>query len=876
MSLISDWSERLKALVFRRRQEEDLDDELQFHVDREVEERIKAGADPVAARQAATVAFGGMGRMKEEVRGARGIRPLEEFLADVRYSLRGLTASPVFAAAAIIVLGLGLGASTAVFTIADQILLSDLPYPDAGRLVSVRQKNSPTNIWNLSSVDGQAIQAQQKSFDAFGLVRRNDVALSGAGRPEQITAGLVTSGFFQALSVRAAAGRLVLPSDEGQEAPGVAVVSDAMAREKLGGVSAAVGRSITIDGISHQVVGVLPPGVDELASIRAQVWYNLKLLTPTRRGPFWLRGIGRLRAGLTIADATRDLAGISTRIFPIWASSFRDQSAKLTPISLREAIVGTSGRQVGLFGAAVLLVLLIAVANVATLMLVRASAREQELAVRSALGAARSRLARLLVTDSLVLTTLAGLVGVGLAALGLRLTSAFAGGLPRIHEIHLGARALAFAAEATAVSGLLVSTPALLASLSGRGGGSLRLDSRRAGTSRRSNLTRSVLVVAEFALALPLLAGAGLLLQSFVRLQQVDLGFDPKGAVSIAISLPPSRYPDYAATQRFWRLMEQRAAAVPGVTAAGLTMNLPPDAPNDENNFDLIDRPVPSGTAEPTAPWSGITPGYLATLGIPFLEGRRFAEADSEAAPPVVLVSRAWARHYYPKGSAVGKQMVSGGCTTCPPTTVIGVVGDVKYLGVAAGADAVYSPIAQYDARQMNLVVRSTLGDGPAIRALREVVAGLDADLAVVETTLERRLDDSLAGPFQWTAVLGAFAATAMILAALGVFGLMSYGVRQRRREIGIRLALGAAPGSVTGMVVKRGVGYALVGSGIGVGLTLLTGRWLSSFLFGVAAHDPVTVGGVVVLLLTTAGVACWLPGREAARIHPIEAISNE
>ncbi len=271
-----------------------------------------------------------------------------------------------------------------------------------------------------------------------------------------------------------------------------------------------------------------------------------------------------------------------------------------------------------------------------------------------------------------------------------------------------------------------------------------------------------------------------------------------------------------------------------------------------------------------------MSPGYFRALGVPLLAGRALAVGDSAAAPPVVVVSQAWARRFYPGGSAVGKQMVSGGCYTCPPTTVVGVVGDVKYLGLAAEAIGVYSPLPQYQPRALNLVVRTRAGAAATFKALREAVAGLDPELPVVETTMRAQVDRSLADPFRWTAVLSAFAATAMVLAALGVFGLMSYTVRQRRREIGVRLALGAAPGDVTGMVVRRGVGYALAGTGIGIGLTLLEGRWLAAFLYGVGVTDPATVAGVALLLIMTAALACWLPGRQAARIHPIEAISTD
>jgi putative ABC transport system permease protein len=876
MSAWSDLSERLRAVFRRGRQEQELDEELRFHLDREVEERVRLGADRAAARREALLAFGGVERIKEDVRDARGTRPFDDLLADVRSALRSLRASPSFAVPAILVLGLGLGATTAVFTVVNRVLLAPLPYPEADRLVRVYHTKDGAILWqHLSAVDVLGIREQQRVFEAFGAVQRTEAAISGIGSPERLTVGRATAGFFQALGVGVARGRPVADLDE-TAATRVAVVSDRFARDRLGGLSTAIGRSITVDGVGHEVVGVLAPGVDALAAIEAGVWVPLQIAQPTRRGPFWFRLIGRLRPGVTLEDGARDLAGISTRLFPIWASSFRDQTATLAPVPLQRSIVGASGEQLTLFAGAVILVLLVAAANVATLMLVRSSARDQELAVRTALGASRARLAKLLVTESLVVTSLAGVVGLALAAVGLRLWISAVPYLPRIHEVALDGPAIGFAAVVSLGCGLLVSAPAVMAGLVGRKPGSLRLDTRRVGTGRRANTIRRGLVVAEFALALPLLVGGGLLAQSFRRLQAVDPGFELTGLVAASISLPSARYPDNDAIQRFWRQLEQRASAVPGVTAAGLTLNLPPNDPNDENNFDLLDRPVTPGANEHIAPWSTVTPGYFAALRVPLLSGRLFTEADSAQAPPVVLVSDSWARRYYPDVSPVGKQLISGGCTTCPPTTVIGVVGDVKYLGLGERADGVYDPNWQRGNRFSNLVVRTGDGTATTMARLREVVAGLDPELPVAISTLEERMAESLAAPRRWTTVLGGFAAIAVILAALGVFGLMSYAVRQRRREIGVRLALGAAPASVLGMVVRYGVSHATAGVAIGVVLALLGGRWIAGFLYGVAPSDPTTIVVVAVTLMGAAALACWLPGRAAARISPVEAITTE
>jgi len=872
MSFISDGLERLRALLLRGRQEREMAEELRFHVDREAAERIRAGDTPESARRAALLAFGGVEQYKESVRDARGVRLLEELGADLRYALRGLRRNPGFTATAVLVLGLGLGATTAVFSVMRAVVLAHLPYPDPDQLVIVVEKNSPTNIWSISTADATAIREQQRSFEAWGVISRDEAALSGTGHPERIAVARASAGYFKAVGVPVARGRLIEPRDEGQDAPPVAIVTNALAERILGGADNALGRAITLDGVSHTVVGVLPPGRDELGGARAPVWPALKLRAPVRRGPFWLRGFGRLKQGVTLEMAATDLAAISRSILPLW-SDFPDSLAKLTPISLRERLVGQARGQVGLFAGAVLLVLLLAITNVATLVLVRASAREPEVAVRVMLGAGRGRIARLLVTENIMVTLAAAAAGLLLASFGLKLAVSQLPNLPRIQNATLDWRAVTFALVAALLSGILVSLSPVAALSSRRGIGA---DARRAGTGRRTNAVRSALVTAEFALALPLLVRAGLLINSFVRLSRVDPGFDPEGLVAVGVALPQARYPDAPEIQRFWQQAEQRLTGIPGVMAFGLASDIPPDLSGNNDNFNLVDHPVPAGQSEPASPWYYVTSGYFGALGVSLLDGRLFTVADSGNGPPAVVVSRTWANKYFPKERPVGRQLIQGGCYACPRTTIVGVVGDIKNLGLATPDEAVYGPVTQSNSRSMNLVVRTSASTPATFRALREAVRALDTELPLQESTIVDRFDDSLTDPRRWTAVLGAFAAVGMALAALGVFGLMSYVVRQRRREIGVRLALGAQPGTVTKLIVARGMRYALLGSGIGLVMTLALTRRLGTLLFGVSPKDAPTIAVTASLLLGVALVACWLPGRRAARILPLEAISTE
>jgi predicted permease len=872
--VIADLLERLRALLFQRRWQRDLDEEIRFHIEQETAARAGAGAEPAAARRGALLAFGGVEQWREATIDASGVRPFHELAADLRFTLRGLRRNPGFAATAILVLALAIGAATAVCTVVRTVLLSDLPYPHADRLVAVYQQNSPTNRWTLSVVDVQAIAEQQRSFAAFGAARWGVAGIAGGGEPAQVPTVWATSGLFSALGITPAAGRLIEPDDERPDAAPVVVVSAQLAAERLGGVRSAVGQSLSLDGVSHTVVGVLPPDRDELAGMQAQAWPVLKATTPTRRGPFGLRGIGRLKPGVALAGASRDLAGISERIYPLWRAGFRDSVARLTPYPLRDTIVGGATGQLRLFAGAVLLVLLGALANVATLLLVRVSSRAHELAVRATLGASRTRLVRLVLTEGLVLAALGTLAAVGLAAVGLRLVSVIAPNLPRSHEIGLDPSAIMVAVVLGVVSGLVVSLSAVAAVVGGRLV-SLRAEGRRSGGSRWTGVIRGVLVAAEFALAIPLLLAAALLANSLLRLERVDPGYDAGSSFIVWLSPPPARYADTTAVRTFWRRAVAAALETPGVVAAGLATSPPPDNQGDVNNFNLIAHPVPEGGAEPTSPWSSVTPGFFPALGIPLLEGRLFTEADSAGVPPVAIVSRSWASHYLPRESAIGQQMVDGGCYDCPHTTIVGVVGDVKYQGLAGDGDGVYTPLQQSDRRTAALFVRAPAPAGtmgPALQRLR----ALDPELPLSPRLMTDELHRALADPTRWTAVLSAFGAAALALSALGIFGLVSYLVRRQRREIGVRLALGAEPHAILRMVLARGMRYVIAGTLAGLALTVISGRWLGSLLYDVGANDPLTTLGVTAMLAIAALVACLIPGLRAARIRPIEALAEE
>ena len=868
MQRIARW---FRALVSGATIDHELDEEMRLHIEMEAEDLVRTrGLDPEEARRQAAIAFGGLERHKEAHRDARGVRWVEGFTQDVRYAARSLRRNPGFSLAAVLVLALGIGATTAVFSAVDAVLID----PGARDVVVIYEQNSPTNRWTLSTVDYRAVEAQSQSFTAVGAVRHREVSLFAGGDAKRVVTGFATAGFFRALNASIVRGRGFDRSDERVGAAPVVLVGQAFAQRELGGEASALGRSLVIDGISHTVVGILSPNAKELAGIRAQVWPVLQLAQPTRRGPFGLRVVGRLKPGVTLEEARRDLRQVSDAIFPIWQAGFQDSTAKLTPVPQREAIIGGAGRMLGIFSGAVGLVLLIAVANVAGLMLVRISRRWREISLRTVLGATRARVVRLLVTESVVLAAVGGGLGIGFGVLGVRLFAAIGPRMPRIGEAHLDARAALFAAAVTLFSGIVVGIlPVVL--LQGREAArGLNEGARTVGGSRRTRTLRAAFVVAEFALALPLLAAAGLLMNSFLRLQRVDPGFDPRPVLAINVELPSGTYPNDSAIAKYWAIALPRVRNVPGVIEASLGTDLPPDNDGNSNNFDLVDHPVGAGNAEPTSPWPSVSGEFFATLRVPLLEGRTFTVGDSADAPPVLVVSRSWARHYFPEGSVIGRRLVSGGCYQCPLTTIVGVVGDVKYMGLDGASDAAYEPVTQASFRGAYVFVRTDRPAaqmiGPVREALRSVDPGVPLDDAA---PMEERLYDAITQPRHWVMLLSGFAAAALALAAVGIFGLLTYTVNARRREIGVRMALGEQQSSVVAMVVRRGMGHAVAGAAIGLAAALVAGRWLASALFDVSPADPATLLVVTAILLGVAFLACWLPARRAASIDAAEAL---
>ncbi len=793
-----------------------------------------------------------------------------DFLAAALGSLRTLLRRPGYSLTVIATLALGIGATTAVFALVHAIVLADLPYRDAGQLVIVREAN-PGGSWNTSTVDYQAIAAQAQSLEGAAAMRSGDALVGSGARAGWLKARSVTPNFFDLLGVQPAAGRGFVAADAASDAAPVVVLGAAFAAREFAGRGEPVGQALLIDGVSHTVVGVMPAGAEAWPGMKADLWPILRLATPKRRGPFFLSTLARLKPGIGLDAARADLDAVSRQIFPLWKQGFQDEKARLTPFALKPYLLGDSAAFLWTALCAVGAVLLIALVNNANLMLMRLAQRSRDLAVRAALGASRWRLARLLVGENLLLVGAGTGFGVLLAAVLLERYRALGPALPRLAEVRIDPTVLGFAVLlALAVSLALALLPIALGVL---GRGPAR-DARGASATRGQERLRDALVVLEFALALPLLLSAGLLADSLARLARVDPGFETGGALTASVRLPQQAYPDPLAQLAFWQRALPELRALPGVRGATVTGALPPDCGCD-NNFDIVGRPAPNGN-QPASPWVPVDAGFFDALGIRLVEGRGFGAGDTPESQRVLIVSDSWAKRYFPGESAVGKQVFEGGGDV--PLTIVGVVGDVRYAGLAAAGETVFAPVSQgWGGNAMNLMLVSATAPLAQVAALRGTLARLDpalvpADIAAMDTLLA----DATGDQRHWAIVIGGFALAAVALAALGVFGVLAYHVAQRQRELGIRQALGASRRDIVGLVLHRGLRSAGVGIGVGSALAVIATRGLEALLYEVSRADPWTWLGATALLLAIAAIASWLPARRAAAIDPQVALRDE
>ena len=878
MSLRKTLAAHLRAVWDSDAVHQDIDEELRIHIRMRTQENIERGMSPEDARRDAEQRFGNTGRIKDMGWDIRGGGWLETFWQDVRYGARMLAKHPGFSFMAVVTLALGVGANTAIFSIVNGVLLRPLPYPEPDQLDRVFQQNSSMNRFGMSVADFQALEKEYPKIGSVAAYSRRAVTLTGGQLPEQIQATFATGEFFKILGIMPATGRTFLPGEDHPGADRVAVISHGFWQRHLAADPKAVGQQLTLDGISYTMIGIMPPDFVPPEGTAPDLWPILQLETPKRRGPFTLRVITRRNAGVSEQQSRAELQRIAREVFQRWSHTFPDANATYVSMPLKQALVGDIGTTLLVLFGAVGCVLLLATVNVANLLLARASTRQQEIAIRAALGAGRLRLVRQLFTESLLLALLGGAAGLLLAVWGVDLLLALSPEtIPRMDQVKVDGFVLGFAALGTVFSCLVFGlipalynvNPDLGEPLKGGGRGSAEVPGRRR--------LRDLLVITEFALALPLLVGAGLMINSFMRLQQIKPGFDPDHLLTVKLPLPTLKYPEAEQAINFHKEIMRRIQTLPGVQSASISSDLPLEG-GHTNNFNLEIRPVPPGESEDVAEYFAVSPEYFRTLGIPLLKGRYLTEQDDENAPPVIVISEAMARRYFAGEDPIGMRLKTGGCTECDWTTIVGVVGDVKNNGLSTEDDsAMYCPFTQEPSNMMTLVLRTEGDPASFVATVRREVNSIDPDLALARIrTMDQLMSQSLGQSRYRGMLLGIFAIIALTLAAVGIYGVIAYAVSQRTREIGIRMALGARKLDIFKMIVGHGMILSMIGVAIGLAASLMLTRYLSSLLYGVSITDPMTFTSVVLLLITVALLACSIPARRATRVDPMNALRHE
>jgi len=810
-------------------------------------------------------------------------------IQDVRYGLRMLVKNPGFTAVAVITLALGIGANTAVFSVVNAVLLRPLPYKDAGRLVVVWEQN-PERGWYRNIVSAANFVDWRKQNHVFTQMAAIDPQrtfnLTGGGEPEEVWGEQVTTNLFSLLGVRPVLGRDFLPEEDKPGGPRVVILSYGVWQRRYGGDASLVGKQISLNNDSYTVVGIMPadfyfpPFWREL--IRVELWVpGLDLSNPVRTDHADV-ALARLKPGVSPTQAQAEMDTIARGIQQQYPE---DKGWGVGLVALREQAVGdTRPALLVLFGA-VGFVLLIACANVANLMLARATTREKEVAIRTALGAKRTRLIRQFLTESLVLAILGGALGLLLAAWSVQILVALSPkgalglGGAGVDNVAISGGVLAFTIAAAVATGIAFGVAPALAVSKPDLNQSLKEGGRSSGDGSRRNRLRSALVVWEFALALVLLVGAGLMIKTLVRLGQVDLGFNPQNVLTMRIALLGSRYKEPGAQAEFFKQLLERMKSLPGVRWASVSRGLPVEGWNGMG-FVTEENPSPPPNEEPDANYLVIGPDYFRVMGVPLLEGRLFTDQDTNESARVVIVNEKLARKQWPGQDPIGRRLRMDGNNNSPWLTVVGVVGNVRTQWPFPDfLSELYVPYTQYPwlLFPRHLIVRTVSNPTGLATAIAHEVKALDKDQPVSDIrSLDQLVAEAVAQQRFAMVVLGAFASLALVLAAVGIYGVMAYSVTQRTHEIGLRMALGAQPGDVLSLVVGRGLILTLVGVGAGLAGALALTRFLSSLLYEVRPTDFGTFAAVSLLLIGVALLASYIPARRATKVDPMVALRYE
>jgi putative ABC transport system permease protein len=862
--------------------ERELTEEVGSYVQLLTEKKMNEGMNEQEARRAAMVEVGGVEQVKEEVRAGRTGFAIETFFQDLRYGMRSLLKKPGFTLTAVIALALGIGANTAIFSVINGVLLRSLSYANPERIVMLWEHSLTSETTRLQNVISPANfldwQKQSTSFEHMAAVGDLRVNLTGGtGEPEEIKVQLVSQPFFAALGVQPLAGRAFLPEEDKTGNELVIILSHELWQTRFASDPQILGKQATINGRQRTIVGVMPPGFHFLDN-QVRAWVPLALdpaFDYRNKTGRYLRAVARLKPGVTVRQAQGELAGIAKQLEQAFPEKNTGWGVNLVP--MHEQVVGEIRPVLVVLFAAVAFVLLIACANVANLLLARAASRQKELALRAALGAGRVRLVRQMLTESVLLSLMGGVLGVLLAFWGIQFLIGFGpDNIPRLNEISIDLRVLGFTFGISLLCGVLFGLiPALQASRPDLN--DALKEGSRGSTGGRSGMFRNVFVIAEVSLALVLLIGAGLMIRSFMRLQSVETGFNPENVLTMRLQLPKKNYPEPHQIVNFFKQAQDRIAALPGVQAVGAISYLPlTGGLASRDAFKIAGQPAPLPGQEPGVEVRVITPTYFRAMGIPLLKGRLLDERDVKESR-VLLINETMARRYFPGVDPVGKQMEvfwdgSG------PDEIVGVVGDIRESTLNKEPEpAIYWSHAREPYSGMALVVRTSGDASRFATAVQKEIRALDPDQPVSDVrTMKEVIAKSIARPRFNTLLLTIFAGVALVLASVGLYGVMNYSATQRTHEVGIRMALGATRTDIMRLVVGNGMLLTLIGIGIGVAASLLLTRVMASLLFGVTATDVPTFLGVSAVLSAVALIANYIPARRATRVDPVIALRYE